>query len=94
MKSSRALFLICAALSLLLIPLVAMQFSDEVQWSPFDFAVMGAMLIALSVGVEVVLRMVRATLGRVLLVGAVVLVFLLVWAEVAVGVFGTPLAGS
>ena len=78
---------------LLLIPLVAMQFTTEVNWSGFDFLVMGVLLIGTGLLCELVLRKVTKTNHRILLCMAVVGVFLLVWAELAVGIFGTPFAG-
>ena len=41
--SKRFRTLLFSALSLLLIPLTAMQFTNEVQWSLFDFVIMGAL---------------------------------------------------
>lgn len=76
----------------LLVPLVAMQFSDEVDWSLADFATAGALLFG--AGLAYVL-LARHAPSRRLAVGAAVLVLLgLVWVELAVGVFGTPLGGS
>lgn len=79
---------------LLLIPLVAMQFSAEVQWGLLDFVVAGFLLLTAGLAVELVLRKVTQRRHRVLLCLAIMSVFLLVWAELAVGIFGTALGGS
>lgn len=92
--NKRLFGILLAAGLLLLLPLIAMQFTTEVDWSAFDFLVMGTLLLGTGLGCELVLRKVRKTEHRILLVVGVILVFLLVWAELAVGVFGTPFAGS
>lgn len=78
----------------MLVPLVAMQFSNEVNWTVFDFVVAGSLLLATGLGIEAVLRKVKRKDTRVALCAAIVVVLLIVWAELAVGIFGTPLAGS
>lgn len=83
-----------AALSLLLVPFVASLFTDEVQWSGLDYLIMGVMLLAVGSGIQWVLQKFQNQRNRLIGVGLVVLLFLLVWAELAVGVFGTPFAGS
>lgn len=79
---------------LLLIPFIAMQFTSEVDWGPFDFIVAGVLLFGTALLIELVLRTVRSTRARILLCAALLLGLFLVWAELAVGIFGTPLAGS
>jgi hypothetical protein len=79
---------------LLLIPLIAMQFSPEVNWSPVDFAVAGVLLFGTGLSCELVLRKVKKTVHRIVICGAIILALLLIWMELAVGIFGTPLAGS
>ena len=79
---------------LLLIPFTAMQFTNEVDWSLFDFAVAGVLLLGTGLLCELVLRLVTSTRARIILCGVLLLGLFLVWAELAVGVFGTPLAGS
>jgi hypothetical protein len=79
---------------LLLIPLIAMQFSPEVNWSPVDFAVAGVLLFGTGLSCELVLRKVKKTVHRIVICGAIILVLLLIWMELAVGIFGTPFAGS
>ena len=81
-------------LVILAIPFVAMQFSEEVNWSAFDFGVAALLLLLLGTGIELVFRFTQKLGTRFLLLAAVVVLFLLVWAELAVGVFGTPFAGS
>ena len=83
-----------AVLSLLLVPFVASLFTDEVQWSGLDYLIMGVMLLAVGSGIQWVLQKFQNRRNRLIGVGLVVLLFLLVWAELAVGVFGTPFAGS
>jgi hypothetical protein len=72
---------------LLLAPLVAMQFTDEVAWTRWDFATAGALLIGAGAIYELVaLRAPRAKQRA--LAGMVILaVVLIVWAEGAVGIF-------
>lgn len=78
---------------LLMVPLAAMQMTDDVVWSWFDFAVAGTLLLGTGLAYALITRMVGRE--RRFAVGfAVVTVLLLVWGELAVGVFGTPFAGS
>lgn len=81
-------------LFLLLIPLIGMTVSDEINWSPFDFIVMGFLLILLSIGINFVRNRFKSLKNRVLYIGILVIIFMLIWAELAVGIFGTPFAGS
>jgi hypothetical protein len=79
---------------LLLVPLIAMQVTNEVNWSLPDFVVMGILLFGTGLMCELVMRKVKRTSYRLALVGTILIVFLLIWAELAVGIFGTPFAGS
>ena len=94
MKNKRLIIILAAMSVILLIPFIAMQFTDEVDWSISDFAIMGVLLYGTGLLCELVLRKVKTVQNRILICGAVVLAFLLIWAELAVGIFGTPLAGS
>ena len=82
------------SLLLLLIPLIAMQFSDQVNWSFLDFIIMGVLLLSVSFGIQFILRRHGTTQTAVVFIAIAVLAFLLLWAELAVGVFGTSIAGS
>lgn len=79
---------------LLMTPLIAMQFTEEVSWNSFDFIVAGILLSGAGLFCELVLRTIRSTRNRVLLCGIIVLILFLVWAELAVGLFDTRYAGS
>ncbi|MFC4721822.1 hypothetical protein ACFO5O_05795 [Geojedonia litorea] len=94
MKNKRLLIILLAVPILLLIPFIAMQFSDEVTWSGYDFVVMGALLLITGLLCEMVLRKVTKTNHRLMMCLGILLLFLLVWAELAVGIFGSPIAGS
>lgn len=79
---------------ILLIPAVAMQFTKEVDWNVFDFIVMGTLLSITGLAIELVTRKVTSTKWRLIITGVIILALLLTWAELAVGLFGTPFAGS
>ena len=92
--NQRLTLILLSAGLLLLIPFIAMQFTNEVDWSPFDFAIMGVLLLGTGLLCELVLRVVKKNEHRIALLVGIVVVFLLIWAELAVGIFGTPFAGS
>ena len=92
--NKRLILILVSALSLLLIPLVAMQFTSQVNWSGFDFLLMGILLLGVGGFFELVLRKVPKRDNRIALIAIVVIAFLIIWAELAVGIFGTPLAGN
>lgn len=78
---------------LLLIPLTAMLFTDEVNWTASDFLVAGVLLSVTGLGCEFVLRKVKQTKYRILICGILLLSLLLIWLELAVGLFGTAIGG-
>ena len=79
---------------LLIIPLIAMQLTDEVEWSLFDFIIMGTLLLITGLMGEIIFKKVKKYKYRVILYVVVSTTFLLIWAELAVGIFGIPFAGS
>lgn len=92
--NQRLMGIVVFVATLLLIPLLAMQFTTEVNWDAFDFIVAAVLLLGTGLLFELVLRTVRSTKNRILLCGVLLLILFLVWAELAVGIFGTPFAGS
>lgn len=76
-----------ATAGLLLIPLVAMQFTREVSWGPGDFLAAGALLFGGGAAIVLAMRWFQGRLQRGAAVAAIVLVVAIVWAELAVGVF-------
>lgn len=72
---------------ILFIPLVAMQFTSEVAWSPSDFAVAGSLLFGTGLLYELLTRKTRNTTYKIVVGTTLLLVLLLVWVELAVGIF-------
>jgi hypothetical protein len=80
--------------AILLVPLLAMQFSAEVDWNLTDFVIAGG-LIALTGSLYVLAaRVVTQTRYRAMVGAVLAILFVLTWAELAVGLFGTRFAGS
>lgn len=74
---------------LLMVPLVAMQFTREVDWSPFDFIVMGVLLALVGGAFELTARLSRNWAYRAGAAIAILTSFLLVWINLAVGFIGS-----
>ena len=79
---------------LLLIPLIAMQLTDEVNWSFFDFVIMGVMLSITGLAIGIIIKKIKYYKYRNIFITIIVMIFLLTWAELGVGLFGTPFAGD
>lgn len=76
------------AVALILLPLIAMRFTDEVEWTAFDFGF--AVLLIGSVGIasELVARMAGNAAYRTGVAVALLTGFLIVWSNLAVGIIG------
>lgn len=90
----RTLILLISLLLLLLIPFVGMQYSNEVKWSLNDFIIMGLILLSFGIIINKIIYHVVAFNKRVILISTLIILFLLLWAELAVGLFNSPFAGS
>jgi hypothetical protein len=74
---------------LLLLPLVAMQFTNEVNWDETDFIVFGAMLFGACGLYELAARTTPNTAYRAAVGVAIVAAVLLTWMNLAVGIIGS-----
>ena len=79
---------------LLLIPMIAMQLTDEVNWSFFDFLIMGIMLSITGLALGIIIKKIKYHKYRNIFIAIIIMIFVLIWAELGVGLFGTPFAGS
>ena len=94
MKKNRLLTILGIVIAILLIPLVAMQFTDEVNWQLTDFVIFGGLLLGVGFLIDMTLQKLNKSKYKTLIIIAIVLLFFLIWAELGVGIFGTPFAGN
>ena len=73
---------------LLLLPLLAMQISDEVVWDPADFAFAGALLFGIGLTYGLAARKAGNIAHRAAVGVALAAALLLVWTNLAVGIIG------
>ena len=66
----------------------------ELDWSGFDFLVMTLLILSLSILINLILYYTDSSKLKILLIFIVAILFLLIWAELAVGILGTPFAGN
>ncbi len=77
-----------AAALILLLPLIAMQFTDEVAWDVTDFVIFGALMAGAGVGFELAVRKSGNAAYRTGVGIALAAAFLLIWVNGAVGIIG------
>lgn len=82
-----------AVVLVLLAPLLAMQFTDEVHWTAFDFAFAGAVLLGVGLAFELVVRKTVDGTYRIAAGVALAAALLLVWSNGAVGIIGSEANG-
>ena len=88
LQTKRWIGILLAVALLLLIPLIAMQFSDEVQWTLFDFVLMGAVLLSVAFAYEFIARRSDQTVYRIAFGVGLAGAFFLFWVNAAVGIIG------
>jgi hypothetical protein len=71
-----------------------MQFTDEIDWTSIDFVIAGVLLLATGLIFDLVIRKIKNPKYRIIISILILILLLLIWAELAVGIFGTPFAGN
>jgi hypothetical protein len=72
---------------LLLAPLIGMQFTKEINWTRADFATCGLMVILTGGAIEIAMRITENVKTRIISAVLLIGLFLLVFAELSVGLF-------
>ncbi len=80
--------------TILSIPLIAMRFTEEVNWGLMDFVVAGILLFILGIVMDNIHKRIPSKHQRILWMILALFGFILIWMEMAVGIFGTCLAGD
>jgi len=91
-NTKRGIFWLGGIGIILSIPLIAMQFTQEVNWSLNDFVVFAGLLAIVGLIYELGIRKLSSSTKRNLVTLFLILAFLLIWAELAVGIFSTLFA--
>jgi uncharacterized membrane protein YfcA len=78
----------------LFIPFIAILITDEVRWNTFDFVLMDLMIFSSVLLGVTFQKKIKNPKKRILVMIILLLLFLLIWAELAVGIFDTLFAGS
>lgn len=85
---------ILAAELILLVPFIAMFFTEEVDWKLPDFIIIGVLLAGVGFGAELVINGIKNNSRQVVIGVILAATMILIWMELAVGIFGSPFAGS
>lgn len=78
---------------LLLIPIIAMQFTNEVKWTLFDFIMAAILLLGTGLTAELIFRKVKKAKLRIAFYIVLLALLFFIWAELAVGILGALLSG-
>jgi len=93
-RKKRLIFLFLLVKLILLVPLIAMQFTTEVKWKIIDFIIAGGLLFSTGLLFEFLVRKISSTKYKIAVSTLLLLLLFLIWLELSVGIFGTCIAGS
>lgn len=93
-QKQKTLAIYVLPLALLSIPLAGNLFSKEVNWSASDFLIAGALIFTAAFLINLVRNKIKKQSHKVLICIFILLALASIWAELAVGIFGSPFAGS
>ena len=94
MNKHKIILSVLAAELMLLVPLIAMQFSDEWDWGVMDFIIVGVLLAGVGVAYCMIISGLKNNIRQAVIGFALAASMVLIWMELAVGIFGSPFAGS
>jgi len=89
MKNKNIIRIALVTAFILLLPLLAIQFTDEVNWTWFDFVAAGTLLFGSGLTYELIARKAGNSAYRAAVGVAVAAALLLVWINLAVGIIGS-----
>ncbi|APG61712.1 hypothetical protein LPB140_01390 [Sphingorhabdus lutea] len=72
---------------ILLLPLAAMQFTDQVNWTGFDFFIAASLLFGMAMAIEIAICLIPQKISRYIIVAIIILTALSFWIDGAVGIF-------
>lgn len=77
---------------ILLVPIIAMQFTDQVKWGIVDFVIAGFMLSIIGCCIDALYSWDNRL--KVIFSLLIIVAMVLLWIELAVGIFGALIAGN
>jgi hypothetical protein len=87
MRNKRLIIIFITVAILLLVPIIAMQFTNEVNWTSIDFVVAGTVLLGTGLLIDLAIRKISKIKYRLAASAAILVALLLIWVELAVGIF-------
>ena len=92
--TQRSIAIYSVAAAVLTIPFIGMQVSKEMNWTFSDFMIGGVLLFGTAFLIDIILRKTTKISAKIFYIAFALLILFLIWAELAVGIFGSPFAGS
>lgn len=86
-ETKRLLFIISLVALLLLIPFATMFFTDQVNWTLFDFIIAGILLFTFGLLIETAIRNIPKRKYKILICSFILFMLIITWVELAVGIF-------
>ena len=94
MTIKQFVYLMLAVVGLLLLPLIGGFISIEINWNLFDYLVMGFLLTIMGFSAILVYNKFKNSKLKYIYLAVIGVIFLLIYIELAVGIFGSPIAGD
>ncbi len=94
MLNSRLKKILISITVILIIPVFGKLFTDDFQWTLPDFIIGAILLYGTGLMIDFILRKIQKISHRIALCGFILFLLISIWAELAVGLIGTPFAGN
>ena len=94
MLNSRLKKILISITVILTIPVFGKLFTDDFQWALPDFIIGAILLYGTGLMIDFILRKIQKISHRIALCGFILFLLISIWAELAVGLIGTPFAGN